>query len=95
LEFWDLIKPLQGLRVNPSRVFGGTGRARDGAEPHMFGIWILRFGISSEKRKSFLSVKWVVATFDVIYISVPLPVMGSNRIITGDEVELMKEWPRT
>jgi hypothetical protein len=32
------IKPLQGLRVNPSRVFGGTGGARDGAEPHMFGI---------------------------------------------------------
>jgi hypothetical protein len=28
------IKPLQGLRVNPSRVFGGTGGARDGAEPH-------------------------------------------------------------
>jgi presenilin-like A22 family membrane protease len=27
-------KPLQGLRVNPSRVFGGTGGARDGAEPH-------------------------------------------------------------
>jgi hypothetical protein len=24
----------------------------------------LRFGISSEKRKSFLSIKWVVATFD-------------------------------
>jgi hypothetical protein len=30
----ESIKPLQGLRVSPSRACGGTGRARDGAEPH-------------------------------------------------------------
>ena len=28
-------KPLQGLRVSPSGACGGTGGARDGAEPHM------------------------------------------------------------
>jgi hypothetical protein len=48
---WD--KPLQGLRVNPSRVSGGTGGARDGAEPHMFGsigmYW--DFGFSMELNK--------------------------------------------
>ncbi len=27
-------KPLQGLRVSPSGACGGTGRARDGTEPH-------------------------------------------------------------
>ncbi|MDI6884805.1 MAG: hypothetical protein QMD22_00355 [archaeon] len=27
-------KPLQGLRVSPSWACGGTGGARDGAEPH-------------------------------------------------------------
>ncbi|MDI6885579.1 MAG: CTP synthase (glutamine hydrolyzing) [archaeon] len=30
-------KPLQGLRVSPSGACGGTGRARDGAEPHNSG----------------------------------------------------------
>jgi len=31
-------KPLQGLRVSPSWACGGTGRARDGAEPHMIEL---------------------------------------------------------
>ena len=30
----DLIKPLQGLLISPSGACGGTGGARDGAEPH-------------------------------------------------------------
>ncbi|MBE0516609.1 MAG: hypothetical protein IBX41_04350 [Methanophagales archaeon] len=45
IEIWN--EPLQGLRVNPFRVFGDTGGARDGAEPHMFGsigmYWDLGF----------------------------------------------------
>jgi len=28
-------KPLQGFRVSPSGACGGTGGARDGAEPHI------------------------------------------------------------
>ncbi|MBE0516465.1 MAG: CTP synthase (glutamine hydrolyzing) [Methanophagales archaeon] len=31
-------KPLQGLRVSPSEARGGTGRARDGAEPQNSGV---------------------------------------------------------
>jgi hypothetical protein len=31
-------KPLQGLRVSPSWACGGTGGARDGAEPQMVQI---------------------------------------------------------
>jgi DNA repair protein RadB len=32
--------PLQGLRVSPSGACGGTGRARDGAEPHSTGATV-------------------------------------------------------
>ena len=47
-KWWLMDKPLQGLRVSPPWACGGTGGARDGAEPHRLQL--------TEKREEMLDV---------------------------------------
>jgi DNA gyrase subunit A len=55
-------KPLQGLRVSPSGACGGTGGARDGAEPHKDSFIVFATKRGVVKRSSLVKLRSIRTT---------------------------------
>jgi coenzyme F420 hydrogenase subunit beta len=90
-------KPLQGLRVSPSGACGGTGGARDGAEPHKWKP-ITKVARSYEELKEGAGTKYtlypgVIGVRDAIkggceaigFVGLPCQIQGLRKVQTAEQ----------